>query len=155
MAKQGMNSGSKESTTKYEKHPERKNHLAPKPEAGYPIKPLTVASDPVASSRWDDVCHVLNELKVLTTADVFLLEVHCVDYAIFLKILAMIRKHGISIVGPKGTEIAAPEATHYHHFAKRIQQQINDFGLTPARRHKLHVVGTDEDDPLDEWLNNS
>jgi P27 family predicted phage terminase small subunit len=139
----------KEASGAYRKDPQRRNRLEPQAKRGWPEMPELVAADKVASEYWHRVCAILDELNILTTADVFLLEQQCLDYSQFRYLWTSVREGSVS--DDDGTK-TKPEAREIHKYMDRMVKRMAELGLTPSARSRLHVPQTEDKDPFQAWL---
>ena len=136
----------------YKKHPERRNHDEPTPAVGRPPIPASVEEDPVAKDCWNRVCDELQAMRVLTKADVFLLEQYATNYSQWRFLSQMVRDGNCRDLGAKGNVVTSPEAQQVHKYADRLLRILVELGLTPSARTKIKAVTAKDDDPFSEWL---
>ena len=136
----------KETQGYFRKHPERRNPDEPTAERGFPDAPEHIQDDPVAFSKWEEVCNLLDEMQVLTTADKDILALFCETYSIWLKTTIHLRKHGSSRLSTKGEDIPSVEAGQVHRYADRMLKILVELGLTPSSRSRVKKTQTENKD---------
>ncbi len=141
----------KEASGAFRKDPQRRNKNEPVAKRGWPEVPELVADDPIAAAYWNRVCQVLDELNILTTADVFLLEQQCLDYSQFRTLWEHVKSGQVSREGANGP-VTSPEAKEIHRYLDRINRRMVELGLTPSARSRLKVEKEEEKDPFKVWL---
>ena len=112
---------------------------------------------PRAMSKWVQLCGILDELNMLATCDVDLIEAYCITYAMYRDALANVTRTGQVLVNKNAKgEVEAkrsPFSVELHKYMDRMTKILPEFGLTPASRSRVHTVGqTDDEDPYDELL---
>jgi P27 family predicted phage terminase small subunit len=142
----------KEASGAFIKDPQRRNKNEPKAKRGWPEKPENVKADSIASECWDKVCTTLDELNILTTADVFLLEAYCIDYSQWRWLSEMCSEGRVAGLTAGGSATATPEASQVHKYADRLLKRQAELGLTPSARSRLHTPEEKQDDPFTAWL---
>lgn len=129
------------------KDPQRRNKNEPKPRPGWPEIPEEVEADDYARAKWFQTCQTLDEMRILTTADLDLLAAFCRTYSEYRKRLAHMDEHGITFDTEKGPKIT-PQAQDVHKYADRMLKQIAELGLTPSARSRIKVPDSKEDSGL-------
>ena len=134
------------------KHPERRNRDEPKPTVGRPPMPTSISENEIARDCWNRVCDELQAMRVLTKADVFLLEQYAECYSQWRWLSQMVAEGNCREVGSTGSVVTSPEASQVHKYADRLLRILIELGLTPSARTKIKVVTEKDDDPFSEWL---
>ena len=146
----------KEAQGSFVRHPERRNDSEPIPPAKTPTMPESVRACDYAASKWREVCGVLAEMGMLSTADANLIERLAVTYSHWRQALQHVRENGLTIMADtqRGTKLVRnPNALEMHACESELHRQAIELGLTPAARSRLHVPPReDEDDPFNELL---
>jgi len=143
----------KEQSGAFAKDPQRRNKSEPQAKRGRPAMPELVYADETAADKWRHTCDVLDEMGVLTTADMDLLAAYCLDYSMFCKLWEHVKGGQVSSMDDKGRLSVTPEANQFHKYADRLLKRQAELGLTPSSRSRLHVSGdTKQDDPFAMWL---
>ena len=152
MGRKPLSTATKEASGAFVKDPQRRNHDEPTPIVGRPPMPASVEEDQVAKDCWNRVCDELQAMRVLTRADVFLLEQYATNYSQWRWLSQMVREGNCRDIGNKGNVVTSPEAQQVHKYADRLLKILVELGLTPSARTKIKVVTAKDDDPFSEWL---
>ena len=141
----------------FRQNPQRENKQAPKPILGYPQPPESVQSMPKAAAKWVHLCGILEELNMLATCDVDLIEAYCITYAMYRDALANVTRTGQVLMNKNAKGVVevrrSPFSVELHKYMDRLTKILPEFGLTPASRSRVHTVDQkDEEDPFDELL---
>ncbi len=124
---------------KGEKKKNRLNEGEPKPTVGIPDCPSHLSED--AKAEWERVSPILANMGVLTLADMGVLAAYCDAWGRWIEASALIKKHGIIIVGRKtGMPYCNPAIGLMHRAKKDLVQFGAELGLTPAGRTKIKVT---------------
>lgn len=121
--------------------PCRINPDEPKPEADK-IGPPPELSEK-ALEHWEDLSAQLEEVGVLTNMDVKALGVLCETYAQWVEANSRLSV-GLVIKNDKGHPVPNPYFNISDKLAKRVQQMLSEFGMTPSARTR--VVSNKPDD---------
>jgi len=137
--------------------PGRENKNEPVPPKGWPAKTDVVLSDPLASSKWDEICQLLDDMDVLTKADRDLLEVFCINWSQYIALLKQVQKTGmiISSTNNRG-ETTLRRSPYQAELGKIVDRQaklLTEFGLTPSSRTRIVTVrDTKPESSFDKWI---
>lgn len=140
-----------EANGSYKINPSRKNKEEPVAPAGRPDIPESVACNEVAFGAWNRISAILEQMRVLTQADQFVLEQYANDYAQWYSLNKMVANGACSTVSKYGAQLM-PEASQLHAYANRMLKILTELGLTPSSRTKLKAAAPMEDDPFMEWM---
>ena len=130
------------------KNPQRRNENEPPVKRGMPNVPATVKSDKFAHAQWKVVCQLLDEMGILSTSDVFLIELFCITYSEMVAMLKDRKKRGTVIDGKRNAN-----STDYHKHQDRLVKLMAEMGLTPSARTRLSAqsIKPDTVDPFTEF----
>lgn len=138
-------------------NPKRENKSEPKPRSAEPPKPDVVKEDPIANQKWDSLANLLDEVGLLAVTDGELMELFCITFSQYRRLLSQVNKSGFTLVSKDDSGVTVkrnPIMTEYRAAADLLRRLIPEFGLSPSSRSRLIAV-TDEDrkeDPFQEWL---
>jgi P27 family predicted phage terminase small subunit len=139
-----------------DKNPQRVNWNEPKGVRGYPVAPAIVARDPVAFQCWNTMCDQLNEMDLLVTSDLYVLQVAATSYSQMEALNKELSGGRVTIENSKGDLVAHPAAMHFHRFQSTFVRCLGELGLTPSSRLRLHAPDPEKEaDEFAEWLNNA
>ena len=98
----------------------------------------------IAAARWRELLPMLQNVRVMTRADVEALARYCDTHEWWLAVRAKLKKEGDTYpILNDGGEIKyiaqRPEVAIAHKLAQQLRQLESDFGLTPAARVSLKV----------------
>lgn len=111
--------------------------------------PTNLHGDKLAQRVWHKTCDLLDEMGILTVAEVYLVELFALTYSKYIAAHRIWTKEGFFVEGRRH-----PIATDYHKLADRIDKLIGKMGLEPAERSRLKsAVESEEDDILMQFLN--
>ena len=107
----------------------------------------------VAAGKWQEILPLLQDVKVMTRADVEALARYCDTYEWWMSVRKVLREQGdtypILNDGGQVKYIAQrPEVSIAHKLAQQLRQLEQDFGLNPSARTSLHVEA--EEKPADD-----
>jgi len=118
-----------------EKDKKRINQNEPAPTPGIPQPPVHL--DEVALACWHRTCKTLNEMHVLTMADGECVAMFCQDYSRWFAASQAVDAQGMIVDGKRN-----PALIDAHKFRDSCFKWLTEFGMTPASRTKLVVIGT-------------
>ncbi len=125
---------------------------------GYFEPPSHVKEAPHAEAVWKVTLPMLQDMGVMTAADLDALCTYCIAVGIHRQAAMQIGKNGITLTSKKITgedmDRKVPEIDILNSQAKIIQSFAGEFGLTPSSRARLNVTISKEADPLAEFLPN-
>lgn len=135
------------------------NENEPTPELADESVPPPQLLNEEAAAVWREMVQKLSAMRVLTDADLPLLERYCIERTQYVKCYKKVLQHGEEYTHyepdpnePEKLRIkytqVAPWATqmHRHHTAMlKIEQE---FGMTPSSRSQVSANGSRESDPL-------
>ena len=136
----------KEASGALRKNPQRRNKAEPKPKRGHPAMPPTVKADKVAASQWNDLCQLLDDMKILTVADQAVMAMYCTTYAEWLKVYEHVRDNGCSYVSVNGNPATSPQTHQYNKLSDRLLKLFAELGLTPSSRSRIKATEIDDSD---------
>ena len=136
----------KEARGSYINHPERRTPDEPAPTSGAPDKPEVVKQDKFASVFWDQTCKLLDDMGVLTHADLQVLQLYCENESL----LEQCRTQ-LEVMDWQGSK-RSPGLMQWNACIDRKMKLMAELGLTPSSRTKLRVVKPAEADPFLEFL---
>lgn len=136
-----------------EKNPHRVNHNEPKAKRGFPLAPEVVNSDPVALQCWNTMCSQLDEMDLLVTSDLYVLQVAAMSYSQMIALNKELSGGRVTMENAKGEIVAHPAAMHFHRFQSSFVRCLAELGLTPSSRLRLHAPDPEADaDEFQQWL---
>jgi len=139
-----------------EKNPHRVNWNEPKGVRGFPLAPDLVANDPVAFQCWNTMCHQLDEMDLLVTSDLYVLQVAATSYSQMTHLNKALSGGRVTIENSKGDLVGHPAAMHFHRFQATFVKCLAELGLTPSSRLRLHAPDPEQGaDEFAQWLNNA
>lgn len=124
------------------KHPDRVNKHEPKAPSGRP--PMPRYFDSVAKVKWKELCDLLDEMGVLSSADRTVLEMCCTAYSEYRKLHATIDNHGR--VGDDGK--AHSLTSSLHKYRAEVVRHMSELGLTPSSRSRVRTDTVGHKDPM-------
>ena len=124
------------------------NKNEPTPARGFPACPRHL--DAEAREEWQRICDELDQMGLLTTADRPALAVYCVAWSRWIDCEEKVKELGAVTASPKtGVAQYNPYLTIANAAATQMVKLLQEFGLTPAARTKVHAIDRtppDEDD---------
>ena len=126
----------KEASGAYAKNPQRRNDREPQPAKGAPAIPDSVTQDPIALEHWRQISSQLDQMRVLTQADQFILEIHCMSYASWYRLK---------------TAVPYKDTTAEHKHQALMLKTLTELGLTPSARTRLRAE-EDTSNPFYDYL---
>jgi len=139
-----------------DKNPQRVNWNEPKGKRGFPDSPEVVKCDPIAMQCWSGMCKQLDELDLLVTSDMYVLEIAAVSYSQMVSIGKEISGGRVCMENAKGELVAHPAAMHFHRYQSSFFRCLAELGLTPSSRLRLHAPDPEaEADEFSDWLSNA
>ncbi|MCI0671929.1 MAG: P27 family phage terminase small subunit, partial [Myxococcaceae bacterium] len=134
----------------------RVNTRAPK--AGGPLKHMPPPPKDLSQrerSAWVELAQVVGPLRTMTAADMPAFRQMAVTLAVVEEAREALNEHGLTfcVETESGTVIRKrPEVEVLSAFKKQLSVELSRFGLTPADRERVSVLGEDSvGDPLDEF----
>lgn len=125
----------KEASGALRKNPNRRNALEPQPSKTRPAMPKRLEADPVACASWESLCKQLDDMNVLTIADVFVVEK-----------LAMLE----SFIDYCWAE---KDISTFNRLLVTWKGLLIECGLTPSSRARTKMSTVEEEEnPMDELL---
>lgn len=126
---------------------------------GYFDPPSHVKEQPHAEAVWKITLPMLQDMGVITAADLDALCTYCVAVGMHRQASLALSAKGhltfMSVTEKGGTiERKYPEHDIISTQAKIIQSFAGEFGLTPSSRARLNVTIPAENDPLAEFMSN-
>ena len=99
-----------------------------------------MADQPDAKAAWDDQAPRLQRLGVFTEADRDALILYCVTFARWQHAERELAAHGMVVAYRKSkAAIVSPYVAIAAQLATQCRGLLNDFGLTPVARARVHV----------------
>ena len=115
--------------------------------ASEPMPPLAHAAvptqklDPLARQMWDETVPLLERMRVLTEADLHILEQTCEAYAEYWQAKKRLRRRGLTYESPTVTGGVIirprPEVAIASDAWRRLRQGLMELGMTPASRTRV------------------
>ena len=118
------------------------NKKEPSPPKGAPSCPDWLLPD--AQDEWGRLAPQLDNLGLLTAADMTAFAGYCQAYARWKEAEEFITQHGTIFKTPSGYVQQVPQVSIAQQNLKIMQSFCSEFGLTPASRARLQVVNNDE-----------
>ena len=136
--------------------PSRTNANEPVPEVALPLPPDWLSDN--AREYWAQIGSLLLNMKLVTAGDGSALMLLCDVPAEWAEARQYVLEHGMSYstFTESGSEIHRPypQVAIASDAWKRAMRMLTEFGLTPASRSKVSVLGTDDGkDPFAEMMN--
>ena len=141
----------KEASGAFKKDPARRNENEPQSKAGIPPMPESLYGDEVAIRCWESVCRTLDDMGVMTLADVSVMELYCITYSQWRFLAEFVKGGNCSTITKNGTS-TSPEANQVHKYSATLMKLMAELGLTPSSRSRIHAVAKEEDDPFTDFL---
>lgn len=131
------------------------NHSEPKPKSGYVPPPDYFSLE--EDDWYKEIGDHLSKAGIITELDSKALEMLTLAYSDYREARELVKEHGvmyqtISMTGAKVWK-ANPAVNAASDAWKRFRAMATEFGMTPASRTKVEVVGKSEDDVIDDLLN--
>jgi P27 family predicted phage terminase small subunit len=126
------------------------NDAEPKPRAGAPACPAWL--DAEAKAEWKRILPELQALKLLTKVDRAALAGYCQSYSRWRTAEQAIAKYGLTFETERGPR-KRPEVSISEKASALMKGFLQEFGLSPASRSRVHVPTDKPTDPLDAFLN--
>lgn len=144
----------------YKINPKRENKREPKPKSQAPPKPDCVKSDAIANKKWISLCKLLDEIGLLANTDGELLELFCITFSQYRRLLVQVNTSGFTLISKDGDGVTVkrnPIMVEYKAAADMLRRLIPEFGLSPASRTRLVAVTAEDrkEDPFQAWLKRS
>ena len=141
-----------------ESRPSRLNENEPKPEAGIPDCPPGMSE--LSKAYWDYYAPILDRMRILTEADMSILEAFCKICAEAITFEKVLEKEGwytdILKMDSLGNEIREKKV---HPLAVRLEKRRDDIrhytnllGLNPSARARFSVPKEDAGDDFDKFM---
>lgn len=135
----------------------------PQPDAKAPTCPLKVLSDPIAKREWNRVIPILQQMKVLTVAELNIVAALCINSSFQEAVLKGIRNMnkasddglGGFVFKSKRTGYLTPNQlmAQYHALVKEELDLCRELGFTPSSRTRIQTIMTKEEDSGGSTLN--
>jgi P27 family predicted phage terminase small subunit len=118
------------------------NKSEPQPSADGIVMPTHLGE--VAAFKWREILPLLQDVKVMTRADVEALARYCDTYEWWLAVRKVLREQGdtypiLNDGGQVKYVAQRPEVSIAHKLAQQMRQLEQDFGLNPSARTSLNV----------------
>jgi P27 family predicted phage terminase small subunit len=136
----------------FAKDPQRENKNEPKPIRRAPEKPEILLNDSIASEKWDSLCVVLDQLGLIASSDLELMELFCISWSRYRKLLAIVEDEGFTIFDDKGNRKRNPSMIELNAIEDKLRRLVAEFGLTPSSRSRLVSVKREEKTEFQNWL---
>ena len=131
------------------------NAHEPRPERKAPACPKWL--EPEAKKEWRRLAKKLEQLGVLTEADMSVFASYCQAYARWKEAEEFITQHGSIFKTPSGYVQQVPQVSIAQQNLKIMQSLAGEFGLSPATRSRIIAAGgmsdKTSDDPMEQLLN--
>jgi P27 family predicted phage terminase small subunit len=114
-----------------------------------PVCPADLAGG--AKRAWTEICAALSALQVLTSADVFVVEVAAVELDRYRRARTEAAAEGEVLQGARGCYMN-PRLNVALSGLKRLMWALSECGLTPAARTRVKVQLEEGADPFEEFL---
>lgn len=132
----------KEARGSFVRNPQRRNKSEPKPKAGKPKKPRTVSTDKIANQAWKTISELLEDLKILSTADASVMESFCLNES-------QLRAADKQMKTEDWGNRCSAAMTQWNRCMDRRLKLLAELGLTPSARTRIVATSDDdEDDPI-------
>ena len=127
----------------------RTNKNEPKPPVGAPAPPKGLSKGAV--SEWKRIAPILEDMSLLTGADMAALAGYCELFARWQKAEQEIQTGGEVITTPNGSLQISPWVSIAYRSLAEMRKYLSEFGLSPASRSKVTATAnTKEHDPWDD-----
>lgn len=137
---------------------EEKYDAEPRPMAVLPeaLPPPPIHLSVIGASIWNENAAFLSRMKVLTVADLQLLEIYCVAYDSYRKCEEAMKKAKTQFYQPyEGKKFVAelPHGSVMRQYMKTMIEISREFGMTPAARGRMTLPEDKEaEDEMEKLL---
>jgi P27 family predicted phage terminase small subunit len=129
----------------------RLNAREPRPTVEIPTCPAGLK--PEARKEWRRLSKLLQAQGLIARLDRAALAVYCQAWARWLEAEQKVQEGGEIVKSPNGYPIQNPWLSIANAAAKEVRAFLQEFGLSPAARTRLHVVPkSSERDAFEEFL---
>ena len=136
----------------FKKNPSRRNNAEPRPKRGYPVMPDILATDQEAAKKWIEICKLLDDMGVLSVADLSVLANFCVCWSRWLWLAEATKEGNCVEYDSNGNSRVRAEAKEFNTQSDRMIKLMAELGLTPSSRTKVKVLEVKQEDAFLEWL---
>jgi len=127
--------------------PCRENKKEPQVRLSIPDPPTHL--DNRAIDEWNQVTKELFDLGIIGKIDRSALAAYCQSYAIWAEASDRLKEEGLVIMTTNGNLIQNPLLTIVNRSRESVRVFLREFGMTPASRPKVSVIGKTE--KVDPW----
>jgi len=114
----------------------------PQVPSGLPDKP---AMSEAAATEWDRITTILIGLGIITPIDGDALQIYCETFVTWKEAQAKVRELGSVIKAPSGYPIQNPYLSIANAAGAFCQKMLEQFGMTPASRSRVHKAPSPAD----------
>lgn len=126
------------------------NASEPKPPAQLPPVPEHLSDS--AKREWARMGQQLLNLGLLTSIDRSAFAAYCAVYARWVEAEESLRQTGPVLRSPSGYPMLSPFYTVANQSLSQMRAYMTEFGMTPSSRSRTSVGGTEQTDPLEDFL---
>lgn len=119
------------------------------PMAGKPTAPPHLKG--LAKSTFERVAETLNELGIISRADVDMLEQYAVNYARYVEAEKLVSELGLT-QDFRGYKRNSPWITISNECQRTMREILKELALTPAARKRLEVTGEQKENSITKFL---
>ena len=123
------------------------NRNEPRPAKKAPACPKWL--EPEAKKEWRRLAKSLEQMGVLTEADMASFASYCQAYARWKEAEEFITQHGTIVKTPSGYWQQVPQVSIAQTYNKIMTKLAEQFGLTPSARSRI-IAANNENGPVDE-----
>ena len=114
--------------------------------AEVPPMPQNLLRDRVARDEWKRITKLLKGCGILTRVDVRILQLYCDTFSIYREAIKDYSKNGPTIYTSYGNPIQNPAAGVMHKARADMLKYLQELGMTPSARTRVHALPEDQDE---------
>ena len=107
--------------------------------------------DAAAVNEWNRLVPLLSKLGVLRETDDIALAQLCATYSTMMKAQAQLAKKGLLYTTQRGDVAQHPLVGIVNQNMIMVRRLLQEFGMTPSARSRIHADAKPFADPKDEW----
>ena len=128
------------------KNPQRINKNEPKAQCEAPDCPSHLKGH--ARRKWTHTVKVLSDMRIVSQAELTLLEAYCVTYGKWRAAVAIVDKEGPTAVNGQGGVIRNPADIAMCTYTSQLQKMGNELGLSYMARTKISAEPEEQDEGI-------
>jgi P27 family predicted phage terminase small subunit len=102
--------------------------------------------------QWRRLTRELAAMGLLTSADADALALYCDTYVRWAEAVRALEREGMIVLTEKGFPVQSPYLGIVNTCTTKMQRLLIEFGMTPASRSRIQVVGEGEEDEFDQFV---